>query len=232
MARLRSGGGLTVERLRDEGGPALRRLRELYTISKSDLIAAQPSLGPAAEAARALTRMRVMLSRKARLKASREYTEADLAKQEAALMARAFHPEPKAEKVLAANAVIAAKCGMAEEEIEGVRSLNELRMMLGLAPVLIDPKLQEAARGHSQDMVTIGFFAHESSVPGKQTPWARARLAGTTASAENIYAGSDGPDAVNETWLFSPGHHVNMLGAHRRVGMARCGGSWTQLFGR
>ena len=233
MATLRAAGdGLTKERLRDEGEPTLRRLRELHTITRSDCVAARPALGPAGDAAHALTRIRVMLKQKARLKDERDYAEADLARQESALTARAFRPDPKAAKILEANAALAAKSGMTAEEIEGIRVLNDTRMLLGLTPVLIDPKLQQAARGHSRTMATLRFFAHESPEPGRRTPWDRAKLAGTTASAENIFNGSDDPRAANDCWCSSPGHHVNMFGNHIRVGMARCEGNWTQLFGR
>ena len=233
LAKLRAAGdGLTKERLHSEGEPALKRLRELHTITKADLVAAQAALGPAGDAARALTRMRVMLKQKTRLKDERDFTEADLARQESALIVRAFRTDPKAAMVLEANAALSAKSGVPADEIEGIRDLNEMRMLLGLAPVLIDPKLHDAARGHSQDKTTMKFFAHDSPAPGKKTPWDRAKLAGTTASAENIFSGSPNPRATNQAWFFSPGHHVNMFGNHSRVGMGRCEGNWTQMFGR
>ena len=233
LARLRAAGdGLTKERLQYEGEPALRRLRELHSITKMDLTSTQPKLGPAGDAARALTRMRVMLKQKARLQDERDYTEADLARQESALILRAFRTEPKAAAILDANAALAARAGLPAEEVEGVRDLNEMRMLLGLAPLLIDPRLHDAARGHSQDMATMRFFSHDSPVPGKTTPWERAKLAGTEASAENIFSGSPDPRAASEAWFSSPGHHLNMFGNHRRVGMGRYGGCWTQLFGR
>ncbi len=77
-----------------------------------------------------------------------------------------------------------------------------------------------------------GFFAHDSPVPGKATPWARAKLAGTSASAENIYSGGSDPKGANRGWFFSPGHHKNMFGGHQRIGLGHYGGRWTQMFGR
>jgi uncharacterized protein YkwD len=116
-------------------------------------------------------------------------------------------------------------------EGRGILVLNVLRAQLGIGALTIDPKLCAAAQGHSKDMVEKGFFAHESPVPGKTTPWERAKLAGTTASGENIYAGSPrGEDAI-EAWWHSPGHHTNMMGGHKRVGIGRYQNTWTQMFG-
>lgn len=233
LAGLRAAGdGLTTERIHSEGEPALKRLRELHTMTKAELVATQAALGPAGDAARALTRMRVMLKQKTRLKDERDYTEADLARQESALIARAFRTDPKAAKILEANVSLAARAGLPADEVEGIRDLNEMRILSGLAPVLIDPKLHDAARDHSQDMATMRFFAHESPAPGKRTPWDRAKRAGTTAIAENIFSGSTHPHAANQSWFSSPGHHVNMFGNHRRGGMGRYEGHWTQMFGR
>ena len=54
---------------------------------------------------------------------------------------------------------------------------------------------------------------------------------GTSASAENIFCGcQDGPSA-NLGWFHSPGHHVNMLAAHHRVGIGRAGGYFVEMFG-
>jgi uncharacterized protein YkwD len=118
------------------------------------------------------------------------------------------------------------------EEARCVLSLNLTRILLGLEPVLIDLKLTAAARDHSHDMIEHNFFAHESPVLGKKTPWDRAARFETSASGENIAAGyGTGPEA-NLAWFHSPGHHKNMLGKHNRVGVGREAKHWTELFGR
>lgn len=232
LAKLRNAkGGPSKDDLHTEGEPALNRLRELHKITLADLTTALPALSPARDATRALTRMRAKLKKKILLKDDREFSETDLDHDEASAISKAFHNNQQLQRVLDANAEMTAKKTVPAEEAEGVRDLNEMRMLLGLAPVLIDPKLHEAARGHSKDMATLKFFSHESPVPGKKTPWDRAKLAGTTASAENIYAGSPSPQAANMGWFLSPGHHVNMFGNHRRCGMGRYEGTWTQMFG-
>jgi uncharacterized protein YkwD len=232
LARLRGApGGPSKEALKSEGGPALDRLRAMFAITPADIAAENPAATPSLDAARAYTRMRAVLQDKIRLTNPLIYKEADVDREIAAMIAGAFHTDQKAGKTLEANAALVAKGAVPADEGEGIRDLNEMRMLLGLEPVLLDPKLHAAARGHSQDMVGKKFFAHESPVPGKKTPWDRAKLAGTTAGAENIFAGNAAPLAANMGWFFSPGHHVNMFGKHRRGGMGRHEGHWTQLFG-
>jgi uncharacterized protein YkwD len=80
-------------------------------------------------------------------------------------------------------------------------------------------------------MEKMGFFSHESPVAGKKTPWDRAKLFNTSASGENIAAGVIEGAAANRMWWHSPGHHKNMLGDHKRVGVGRSGRLWTELFG-
>lgn len=117
------------------------------------------------------------------------------------------------------------------EEFAGTMQLNRIRIALGLNVVAIDEKLGQAARDHSVDMRTLGFFSHESPVPGKRTFGDRAARAGTTASAENIAAGQATGGGAISAWWYSPGHHKNMLGGHARTGLGRSESTWTQMFG-
>lgn len=144
--------------------------------------------------------------------------------------ARLVAGDSVAARVLAENERLGSD--LPAEAVAGMRSLNRLRMACGLEPLLIDPKLCAAAAGHSADMETHGFFAHQSPLSGKAEPWDRARLAGTTASAENIFMGSPSSAEAIKGWFLSPGHHKNMFAAgHRRQGLGRSGKHWTQLFG-
>ncbi|MFT7534647.1 MAG: hypothetical protein ACI85K_000596 [Hyphomicrobiaceae bacterium] len=117
------------------------------------------------------------------------------------------------------------------EEHLGTLRLNEIRYLLGLSLVVIDEKLSAAARDHSKDMHTLGFFSHTSPVAGKQRFSQRASNFGTSASAENIAAGMNTGHGAIRGWWYSPGHHRNMLGGHRRTGLGMHEVSWTQLFG-
>jgi uncharacterized protein YkwD len=110
--------------------------------------------------------------------------------------------------------------------------LNVARTICGLRPLLYDAKLCEAAQGHSQDMATRDFFSHESPLSGKKTFSDRAKLAGTSASGENIYKGSSVSTEALKAWFVSPGHHKNMFSeSARRQGLGHDGKLWTQMFG-
>ena len=232
LAEMRSKkGGPDKDELKNNGLPALQRLRELFTIRMDDLVSALPALTSSRDAATTLTKCRVLLKARTILKDERDFTTEDLAREEGAIFAKAFRTDPRYEQVLAANAEITSKKLVPADEAEGIRDLNNMRMLLGLAPVLIDPKLHLAARDHSKDMAEKKFFAHDSPVPGKKSPWDRARRAGTSANAENIFMGNSSPEAANRSWFLSPGHHVNMFGNGRRGGMGRHEGYWTQMFG-
>jgi uncharacterized protein YkwD len=149
----------------------------------------------------------------------------------AALRARAAAATPMTDadrRVLAANAALE---GLDGEERAGVAFLNRTRVLLGLNALALDLRLGDASRDHSLDMVRLGFFSHDSPVAGKETPWRRAANFGTSAGAENIAAGATTGKAVIEQWWYSPGHHRNMLGGARRVGLGRHEQTWTQMFG-
>jgi hypothetical protein len=136
-------------------------------------------------------------------------------------------------RIMAENRKIAAKAEIPEPERIGIEDLNQMRLLVGIGALRIDPKLCEAARGHSEDMQKLGFFAHDSPVPGKRTPSARAAKAGTSGGAENIYMGSTKPLSANKGWFYSPGHHKNMFNpGHGRVGLGNYGSHWTQMLGR
>jgi uncharacterized protein YkwD len=153
-----------------------------------------------------------------------------LAKEEEIAVALATPMDPQTRAVLAFNNQLAGR--LDPEEARCVLDLNLTRNLLGLPAVKIDLALAAAARDHSKDMATLGFFAHESPVPGKTGPDDRAKLFGTTASAENIAMGTLDGAVVNQMWWHSPGHHKNMLGDHTRVGLGRHERYWTELFGR
>jgi len=113
--------------------------------------------------------------------------------------------------------------------------LNRERAWTGLAPFRLEEKLSAAAKGHSADMATIGFFAHTSPVKGKETSGQRARLAGFAGrwTGENIYMGSTDPDAAYNAWFGSDGHRFIMFTAGPDVvGVGIHGRHWTMMTGR
>jgi uncharacterized protein YkwD len=117
-------------------------------------------------------------------------------------------------------------------EVSAAICLNELRVLLGLNPLRWDLKLHEAALAHCRDMTENGFRGHRSPIEGKHRFGDRARLAGTSAHAENIaYGVRSGEEAV-WLWFGSPGHHINMFGPYTRMGFAHLGDKCTLMLGR
>ena len=138
-------------------------------------------------------------------------------------------PSARIDYVRKQNAKLAKKLDRAE--VDGIRYLNEMRIVMGFKPMLIDPKLCAAARGHSKDMQTLDFFDHESPVEGKATFLDRARLAGTKANGENIYWGSPNGRNAIDVWFSSPPHHWNMFDPDwTHQGIGRWEDHWTQMF--
>ena len=112
---------------------------------------------------------------------------------------------------------------------------NAYRLMMGAAVLEIDERLVRAARKHSQEMVELGYFAHDSPVAENASFGTRcAREGYSGASGENIAGAGDGIGAFNG-WYGSSGHHSNMLGGHRQFGVGRAGEfpghTFTQNFG-
>ncbi|MDP0491677.1 MAG: CAP domain-containing protein [Verrucomicrobiota bacterium JB023] len=134
-------------------------------------------------------------------------------------------------RIMEKNDSIAESGGVSPLEREGIREVNEWRLLLDQNALVIDPKLCDAGRGHSQDMEEHDFFAHMSPIPGKKTPSDRAREAGTRGGGENIYMGAPRPEAANKGWFFSPGHHKNMFRPnYRKIGLGQHNRHWTQMF--
>lgn len=136
-------------------------------------------------------------------------------------------------RIMARNRKAAESVELPEPERLGIEDANLMRLLVGLNALELDPKLCEAARGHSEDMNKLKFFSHTSPVPGKASPSDRARQAGTSGGGENIFMGSSNPKAANRGWFFSPGHHKNMFSPrYGRIGLGNFGSHWTQMFGR
>jgi uncharacterized protein YkwD len=107
--------------------------------------------------------------------------------------------------------------------------------MMGHRRVLrLHDKLVLAARGHSADMVSEGFFDHMSPLPGKREPADRMRLAGypNWPCGENIAIAGGDPMSAFLGWARSSGHHRNMLDKRwSELGTGQSGRHWTQNFG-
>jgi uncharacterized protein YkwD len=104
-------------------------------------------------------------------------------------------------------------------------------------PLVLDARLDQAARGHSQDMAAHGYMAHtalDGSTPGRRVSRTGYRW---SVVGENLASGMGTADAAVAGWLKSPEHCKNVMdGEFRHMGIAfsvnlRSPGRvyWTQL---
>ncbi|MCS7304771.1 MAG: CAP domain-containing protein, partial [Thermoguttaceae bacterium] len=225
------------ELIQREADPAMKRLEEIFVLDRQKVLEAFPHLQKERSRLQELGQLWEQCAvavweaspAEAEKPVQKPSFEQYLAGEEALACGLAAPMDPKNREILAMNARLASQ--LDPEESRTILALNLTRNLLGLPALMIDLKLCQAARDHSQDMQNLKFFSHESPVPGKKTPWDRAKRFGTTASAENIAAGQPDGRAANLAWFHSPGHHRNMLGNHRRVGVGRAGGFFTEMFG-
>lgn len=136
--------------------------------------------------------------------------------------------QKKDQGIMAANAALRDQ--VPAPEYEQIWLTNLYRMLLGKAPLKLNPKLCEAAREHSTDMEESNFFDHMSPLPGKRTPNDRAQKHGASARGENIYMGQPSADSAFWAWFFSLGHHKNMAGDYAEIGVGHHNRHWTQMF--
>ena len=236
IASLRNDGGLTKESIKTKGDPALAELEKILILAPDEIRQANADLQKQRDALlafgrhrdKALAYLTEHLPKAQALSDTRPYDEV-LADHEALTALLAVAKSDSHRRILIENAD--AGRTIQPEEARGIQRLNQIRILAGLKPLRIDVKLCEAGRDHSKDMVEKKFFAHDSPVPGKKTPWDRAKRFGTTAHAENIAAGASTGAGSIQQWWYSPGHHTNMMGNHSRVGLGRYGKTWTQMFG-
>lgn len=96
--------------------------------------------------------------------------------------------------------------------------VNVLRQQGGGAPLAERPELVRAARMHSEEMLKLNYFSHDSPTSGRRTTMDRVRAEGVSprALAENIFQCKgfkleEIPDLAVQAWMESPGHRQNML---------------------
>lgn len=202
----------TKARVPAELDPIYEKLEQMLAVSSADLITANPDLGA----------LRKRLS---------PGSGSDLDWVDESAILYALCEDKAGAEVIAGN--IPHREKLSKDEAEAIDLCNRRRIVLGLNPLAIDMQLVECSRDHSNDMVTLNFFAHESPVEGKKTPWDRAKNFGTSASGENIAAGYNNGRAVTIGWWYSPGHLQNMMGrGHLRIGLGQKNQHYTQMFGR
>jgi uncharacterized protein YkwD len=101
---------------------------------------------------------------------------------------------------------------------ETLRALNRSRAAHHVAPLHADARLARAARGHSRDMVALGYFEHVSPSGDDlrsrvtRTGWVRGRHRWRLAETLAWGAGPlRTPRAIVDAWLHSPPHRRIVL---------------------
>ncbi|MDB4897121.1 MAG: SCP-like extracellular [Firmicutes bacterium] len=91
-----------------------------------------------------------------------------------------------------------------------VRLVNAERASAGLAPLAIDMRIVQTARAKSRDMISNGYFGHQSPTLG--LPFDQMKVAGITyrSAGENL-AGNQSVAAAHKALMNSPGHRANIL---------------------
>jgi uncharacterized protein YkwD len=108
---------------------------------------------------------------------------------------------------------------------------NAERARNGLAAFCAHPRLVDAARAHSQDMVARNYFSH-TSADGRSfvDRVTGAGYTGWTNLAENIAWGSGTlgePSTIFTNWMNSAGHRANILNPNlREIGIGVASGTF------
>jgi uncharacterized protein YkwD len=144
------------------------------------------------------------------------------ARRIAALLALALAASPAA---LAAPSRPAVALSSLERSV--LVQINALRAQHHLARLRLNAKLTTAARAHSEQMATEGYFAHESA--DGSTFWKRVQSFYTSSSwrfwsvGENLLWSSPDVDARGalKLWWDSPEHRKNLLDPRwREIGVS------------
>lgn len=120
------------------------------------------------------------------------------------------------------------------EQVQYAEILNERRVILNLRPFLLAEKLSAASAGHSEEMVKLKYFAHESPTPANKGFGDRIRNAAFegNGSGECIYAGGSSAAAAHTAWWYSDGHRLILYATGPTAqGIARHASTWTFLTG-
>ena len=108
-----------------------------------------------------------------------------------------------------------------------LRQLNRIRAAHGLKPLRRDPGLTAAARQHTFEMLSDGYFEHESA--GGEPFWKRIQRYysrtqyGRWSVGENLAWGGSLLPATKavELWMASPPHRQNILASSwREIGIS------------
>jgi len=120
---------------------------------------------------------------------------------------------------------------LSADEMQMLQLVNEERQKAGLQPLQIHEGLVDLARLKSEDMISLGYFSHQSPTYG--SPFEMITGAGITyrTAGENI-AGAPTVDRAHQALMNSAGHRANILNAnftHIGIGIVD-GGPYGKMF--
>lgn len=141
--------------------------------------------------------------------------------------------------VLEAGSVAAAPQESASFTARVLDLTNAERQKAGLAPLVLNDRLADAAQAYSQVLASSGCFDHTCGpVPNFAERDGQAGYTNWIAIGENIAAGYPTPEAVVAGWMASAGHRANILSPnYTEIGIGvvsagdKFGTYWTQEFG-
>lgn len=104
------------------------------------------------------------------------------------------------------------------EEKSAIDATNKYRQSQGAQPLQTDEQMIGDCRKQAQMQAERGGLEHFLYPAG-------------VATGENIaYGSSSGEYTVMEQWVKSPGHHANIMGNYRFIGVGSVGNQWCQRF--
>ena len=124
---------------------------------------------------------------------------------------------------------------LTSDEKEVFDLINKQRAANGLAALKIDNEVQKVAKIKAQDMVSSGYFSHNSPTYGTPFEMLQSFKVSYKTAGENIAGNSSNSGAVN-AWMNSSGHKANILNSsftHTGIGVVsspKYGKIYVQMF--
>ena len=98
---------------------------------------------------------------------------------------------------------------------------NNERTAAGISQLKISPQLEEAAYLKAYDMMTKGYFSHQSPSGKKPWDWIRGANYNYKYAGENLAIGFLDSSEVIQAWNSSPSHRANLLNPNfQEIGIA------------
>lgn len=109
---------------------------------------------------------------------------------------------------------------MAEEAGKIVSLTNDLRLNAGLAALIPNARLAEAAKGKTGDMLSGQYFAHTNASGFSMKYWLKSVGYNYLVAGENLAVGFGDAAATINAWKASPSHYQNLTGDFSETGVA------------